>query len=209
MTGKMSLVEEIAYFWICFFLASEKDNLECNPHFKKIIIKKKKKSRETHQVCTKEIHMVCWHTTLSSTKKSPIVSILHRATLTDSSAVSKADTVSRRGKIFIYFFKGERGHGDGRTQDIYWYSQVLQCSSRCPSVRVRYCLDINHYCHEAQEISTRVSPAAFSPLSFKPAWSVPVRVCVCVHMCMRVHRRVLLGQMKWFGVKWPWVILND
>lgn len=52
MTGKMSLVEEIAYFWICFFLASEKDNLECNPHLKNNNNKKiKKKKAEKHTKC--------------------------------------------------------------------------------------------------------------------------------------------------------------
>lgn len=100
----MSLVEEIAYFWICFFLASEKDNLECNPHFKKIIIKKKKEQRNTPSVHKGNTYGLLTHNTKQHKKKSPIVSILHRATLTDSSAVSKADTVSRRGKIFFFFF---------------------------------------------------------------------------------------------------------
>lgn len=124
--------------------------------------------------------MVCWPTIIQCRKREPegsIVSILHRAALTGSSAVSKADTVSHRGKIVL----GERGRGKWRTKDIYWYGQVLQCSSRCPSVKVSCSLDINHYWQEAKEISTLASPIAFFPFfpRFKPTWLNPV--CVYVH----------------------------
>lgn len=176
---------------------NKKDNLECN---------RQKGEKKKKAMSTKQTHMLCWPTIIQCRNREPegsIVSAHHRAALTDSSAVSKADTVSHRGKIV----KGERGRSGWRTRDIYWYGH---CSSRCPSVRVPYCLDINHYCHEAQEISTLVSPTAFFLPCFKPAWSIPVcelaRVCVC--LCV-FWGWMLLEQMKWFGVKWLWVILND
>lgn len=148
--------------------------------------------------------MLCWPTITRRRKKEPegsIVSPLHRAALTDSSALSKADTVSHRSKIV----SGQRGHGDWRTQDTYWYGRALECGSGCPSVTVPCCLDITHYCRETQEISALVPPNSLFPPLFQTCLvksslhvyaSVHVRACVCVWM-------------KWFGVKWLWVILND
>lgn len=81
------------------FVASEKDNLES----------------------TKQTHDHLTHNSTMQKKgggmklEGPIVSSIHRAALTDSPAVSKADTESHRDKTV----KGERGRGDWRTQDIY------------------------------------------------------------------------------------------
>lgn len=46
-------------------------------------------------------------------------------------------------------------------------------------MKVSCCLDINHHCHVAQEISTLASPMAIFFPCFKSTWSNPVSLCVC------------------------------
>lgn len=109
--------------------------------------KKYKQERKAEQ----SQHMFRWPAMTRGRKREPegpIVSGQQKAALTVTSAVSKADTGSRRGPILWR----ERGCAKWRTVGMYWYGRVLECSRTCPPVTAPYCMDINYKSPEANEM---------------------------------------------------------